>query len=230
METHPRPDFGVCAAGVGHGPVGALVSAWPALALVGSFELLMMLIRTRRGTRAGEAAPEPRYQPVLPLAQEAPLEPLVAPTLAQTVRMRHEAGHSQRAIAGELNIAAKSNASSTKRHDSADRPGAQSARDCTPDLVRSYPSFRRGQRSAVATSRWARAKPLYSFAKTRSCRNESVALCAIIFSRGMSDDTRHCRRLSGRVVISRAAKRKGGAGTQLPLCGSSLRQQQQEAG
>ena len=27
--------------GVGHGPVGALVSAWPALALVGSFELLM---------------------------------------------------------------------------------------------------------------------------------------------------------------------------------------------
>ena len=25
--------------GVGHGPVGALVSAWPALALVGSFEL-----------------------------------------------------------------------------------------------------------------------------------------------------------------------------------------------
>ena len=40
--------------GVGHGPVGALVSAWPALALVGSFELLMMLIRTGRGTRAGD--------------------------------------------------------------------------------------------------------------------------------------------------------------------------------
>ena len=39
--------------GVGHGPVGALVSAWPALALVGSFELLMMLIRTGRGARAG---------------------------------------------------------------------------------------------------------------------------------------------------------------------------------
>ena len=36
--------------GVGHGPVGALVSAWPALELVGSFELLMMLIRTGRGT------------------------------------------------------------------------------------------------------------------------------------------------------------------------------------
>ena len=43
--------------GVGHGPVGALVSAWPALALVGSLELLMMRIRTGRGTRADEAEP-----------------------------------------------------------------------------------------------------------------------------------------------------------------------------
>ena len=32
--------------GLGHGPIGALVSAWPALALAGSFELLMTLIRT----------------------------------------------------------------------------------------------------------------------------------------------------------------------------------------
>ena len=30
--------------GLGHGPIGALVSAWPALALAGSFELLMTLI------------------------------------------------------------------------------------------------------------------------------------------------------------------------------------------
>jgi hypothetical protein len=32
--------------GLGHGPVGALVSAWPALVLAGSFELLMILIRS----------------------------------------------------------------------------------------------------------------------------------------------------------------------------------------
>jgi hypothetical protein len=51
--------------GLGHGPVGAVVSAWPALALVGSFELLMLLIRNRA---------------------------------------RYGAGHSQRAIARELNI------------------------------------------------------------------------------------------------------------------------------
>jgi hypothetical protein len=101
--------------GVGHGPVGALVSAWPALALVGSFELLMMLIRTGRGTRMGDAEPEPRYQPAPPVAHEAPLgaPPVVheaplelsaAPTLEQTIRARHEAGHSQRAIARELDI------------------------------------------------------------------------------------------------------------------------------
>jgi hypothetical protein len=72
--------------GVGHGPVGALVSAWPALALVGSFELLMMLIRTGRHMGASDAGPAPRYQPAPPLAHEAPLELPVAPTLEQTVR------------------------------------------------------------------------------------------------------------------------------------------------
>jgi Protein of unknown function (DUF2637) len=90
--------------GVGHGPVGALVSAWPALALVGSFELLMMLIRTGRGSEAGAAEREPQYRLAPPMAQEAPLELTVAPTLEQTVRAWYEAGHSQRAIARELNI------------------------------------------------------------------------------------------------------------------------------
>ena len=31
--------------GLGHGPVGAAVAAWPAVALVGCYELLMMVIR-----------------------------------------------------------------------------------------------------------------------------------------------------------------------------------------
>jgi hypothetical protein len=31
--------------GLGHGPVGAAVAAWPAVVLVGSYELLMMIIR-----------------------------------------------------------------------------------------------------------------------------------------------------------------------------------------
>jgi hypothetical protein len=32
--------------GRGHGPIGAAVAAWPAVALVGSYELLMMVIRS----------------------------------------------------------------------------------------------------------------------------------------------------------------------------------------
>jgi hypothetical protein len=102
---------GICATvganlahGVGHGPIGALVSAWPALALIGSFELLMMLIRTGRSTRTGDAEPELPSQPAPSLEQEAPRELPVAPALEQTVRGRYEAGHSQRAIARELNI------------------------------------------------------------------------------------------------------------------------------
>jgi hypothetical protein len=90
--------------GVGHGPVGALVSAWPALPLVGSFELLMMLIRAGRNVQSDHAGPELRYQAAPPLAQDAPLELPVAPALEQTVRERHQAGHSQRAIARELNL------------------------------------------------------------------------------------------------------------------------------
>src|ERR1700732_2592375 len=45
--------------GLGHGPIGALVSAWPALALAGSFELLMTLIRTETGASATLAHPVP---------------------------------------------------------------------------------------------------------------------------------------------------------------------------
>jgi hypothetical protein len=32
--------------GLGHGPIGGLIGAWPALALVGSYELLMLLVRS----------------------------------------------------------------------------------------------------------------------------------------------------------------------------------------
>ena len=66
--------------------------------------LLMVLIRTGRSTRAGGAGAEPRYQPAPPPAQEAPLELSAAPGLEQTVRAQYEAGHSQRAIARELDI------------------------------------------------------------------------------------------------------------------------------
>jgi hypothetical protein len=40
--------------GLGHGPVGAIVAAWPAVALVGSYELLMVIIRSAQAS-AGTA-------------------------------------------------------------------------------------------------------------------------------------------------------------------------------
>jgi hypothetical protein len=42
--------------GLGHGIIGAAVAAWPAVALVGSYELLMMMIR---GAGAPAAVPHP---------------------------------------------------------------------------------------------------------------------------------------------------------------------------
>lgn len=43
--------------GLGHGLTGAAVGAWPAVALVGSYELLMMIIRGTQQT-TGDVSPE----------------------------------------------------------------------------------------------------------------------------------------------------------------------------
>ena len=90
--------------GLGHGPVGALVSAWPALALVGSFELLATLIRTGHQATAERSPDTVRYQAVPDVEQSGPPAVAEAPSLEQKVRTWHEAGTSQRAIARELNI------------------------------------------------------------------------------------------------------------------------------
>ena len=45
--------------GLGHGFIGAAVAAWPAVALVGSYELLMTLIRGSSGVSARVPAPDP---------------------------------------------------------------------------------------------------------------------------------------------------------------------------
>jgi Protein of unknown function (DUF2637) len=90
--------------GLGHGPIGAVVSAWPALALVGSFELLMLLIRTQHQGNDERSANVKSNHSAPTLEQAAP--PVVQPALSveQTVRARYSEGHSQRAIARELDI------------------------------------------------------------------------------------------------------------------------------
>jgi hypothetical protein len=87
--------------GLGHGTVGALVSAWPALALVDSYELLMVLIRSENRAASAWHGNAPQIQEAPTLAQSTP--PAQA-TLEQTVRAWHFAGRSQRAIARELTI------------------------------------------------------------------------------------------------------------------------------
>jgi hypothetical protein len=47
--------------GLSHGAIGALISAWPALALVGSYELLMLL--TRNATSPQPADPFDQFRP-----------------------------------------------------------------------------------------------------------------------------------------------------------------------
>jgi hypothetical protein len=56
--------------GLGHGIVGAAVAAWSAVALVGSYELLMMIIR---GTQTPAAAPRPHdgASAIDPLGEQA---------------------------------------------------------------------------------------------------------------------------------------------------------------
>jgi hypothetical protein len=90
--------------GLGHGPIGALVSAWPALALVGSFELLATLIRTEHRATVERSPNAVRYQAVPDVEQGGPPAVAEAPSLEQMVRARHEAGTSQRAIARQLSI------------------------------------------------------------------------------------------------------------------------------
>jgi len=84
--------------GMNHGPIGALVSAWPALALVGSFELLMLLVRSHQheadAVTASQSAP--------PADQAEPSAVPAVISLEQMVRTWHTEGRSQRAIARDL--------------------------------------------------------------------------------------------------------------------------------
>jgi hypothetical protein len=90
--------------GLGHGPIGALVSAWPALALAGSFELFMTLIRTGHQAAVASCHPASVGPPMALTEHDAPPALMKAPDLEQVVRAWHHAGHSQRAISRELNI------------------------------------------------------------------------------------------------------------------------------
>jgi ActR/RegA family two-component response regulator len=74
------------------------------LALVVSFELLMMLVRSARRASVDQVPAAVVPEPVPHTERdEAPMA-VDVPALERTVRDRHDAGQSQRAIARDLNI------------------------------------------------------------------------------------------------------------------------------
>lgn len=79
----------------------AMVSAWPALALIGSFEFLMLLVRSGHRAGAGHCTGTTSGLPVPAARQDGPPP---AASLKQAVRAWHSAGHSQAAIAHELSV------------------------------------------------------------------------------------------------------------------------------
>lgn len=74
--------------GAGHGAVGAVVAAWPAVALVGAYELLMWLVRTRA------AAVEPADSEAPDTARQAGGRAATGPeqAVARTERSDGQAG------------------------------------------------------------------------------------------------------------------------------------------
>jgi hypothetical protein len=74
-------------AGTASGPLGAVIASWPALAFVGCYELLMMLVRAAARRAPAEAAEqaEPQagtFPPPVPASAEAAAEASMRATLA----------------------------------------------------------------------------------------------------------------------------------------------------
>jgi hypothetical protein len=80
--------------GLGHGLIGAAVAAWPAVALVGSYELLMMVIR------GAQAQPETAVMPPVPDAD--PLQEQAAQAFAEDLAANRVP--SVRAIRARLHV------------------------------------------------------------------------------------------------------------------------------
>lgn len=74
--------------GLGHGLIGGAVAAWPAVALVGSYELLMMVIRNSQTSAGGATACENDADPLQQQAAEVFAEQLAAARVPSEVISR----------------------------------------------------------------------------------------------------------------------------------------------
>jgi hypothetical protein len=76
--------------GLGHGPIGAAVAAWPAVALVGSYELLMMVIRSSQASAADASEDGGEADPLQERAAEVFAEQLSAERVPSVRAIRAE--------------------------------------------------------------------------------------------------------------------------------------------
>jgi Protein of unknown function (DUF2637) len=80
--------------GLGHGLIGAAVAAWPAVALVGSYELLMMVIRSSQVRAGDESERRHNADPLQEQAAEVFAEQLAADRVpsVRTIRAQLHVG------------------------------------------------------------------------------------------------------------------------------------------
>lgn len=101
--------------GLGHGILGAIVAAWPAGALVISFELLMMLLRASKRAEQPASIVEHVVVPV-------------PPKVEQVINAWVEAGRSQRQIAADFDRYRDRRNIAKLLENSGDDPGARDVR------------------------------------------------------------------------------------------------------
>jgi hypothetical protein len=83
--------------GVGHGPIGAAVAAWSAVALVGSYELLMMVIRSSQAAFDDTSDSRTTTDPLQEQAAQVFAEQLAADRVPsiRTIRAQLHVGQSR---------------------------------------------------------------------------------------------------------------------------------------
>lgn len=96
-------------AGLHFGPVGAIVAAWPAVALVGSYELLMLIIRSGSKNLGGNSVIPPESAQAAPISAPVPDVPAVPETVSRSAAAEYglaaidgHAAEAERLFAAEL--------------------------------------------------------------------------------------------------------------------------------
>jgi len=147
------------AQGWSHGPVGAVVAAWPAVSLVGSYELLVWLIRTSGAADGGR----PALHPCTGAACRAAASPVPASAVDG-----ERSGGSERATsgpawrpagqAGQLPISARGQRDDEVREASAVNDAAVAAYRLSVQAGSPLSERRLAQMFGRTSRRWARAR------------------------------------------------------------------------